>query len=226
MGGLIKRVVARLPAQTRHYLKQAQCAWQIRSGNFTSSEPEFKELEGWIGEGDWVIDVGANVGRYTLRMASLVGDTGRVFAFEPVIETAALLAANVARLCARNVTVFNAAASDRAAVVELEIPMMETGLPNYYRASVSGPAADGESSQVHAFSLRIDDLALSRRVSFVKIDAEGHELAVLEGMKALLARDLPVLLVEGSCEKVERLLVALDYRFEQRRGSANRIYFT
>ena len=88
-----------------------------------------------VSSGDWVIDIGANVGAYAYRLSELVGSTGRVFAFEPVPETMSLLAANLLRSPHQNVTLLNMAASDSTAVVRMNMPEFSSGLSNFYRAS-------------------------------------------------------------------------------------------
>ncbi|HEY6045537.1 MAG TPA: hypothetical protein VIU65_02980, partial [Pyrinomonadaceae bacterium] len=65
---------------------------QIRRGVFTTHEPEYGLLSSFLSDGDWAIDIGANIGHYTKGMSDLVGARGRVIAFEPVADTFTLLA--------------------------------------------------------------------------------------------------------------------------------------
>jgi hypothetical protein len=55
----------------------------------------------------------------------------------------------------------------------------------------------------------------------VKIDVEGHELPALQGMRGLLARDHPVLIVETSSQESMTFLSSLDYAMERLPGSSN-----
>src|SRR5215470_17062957 len=109
---LLKRIAATLPAVWQNELKRVHFRNQIRHNRFVTDEPEYSILPTLISAGDWVIDVGANVGHYTKRFSELVGPTGRVIAFEPVPETFALLAANLQVLPKTNATLINAAVSD------------------------------------------------------------------------------------------------------------------
>jgi FkbM family methyltransferase len=214
-----QRILVKAPAPLRRALRDAHLAWQIRRGAFRSDEPEFERLSRWIGDGDWALDVGANLGHYTARLAALVGERGRVLAFEPIRDTFECLSANVRRLGLRNVSLFNAAACDRAGLVPMTVPSFPTGWPNPYEARIE--AADGAEP---VLGMAIDSLDIPARVRLVKIDVEGHELGALRGMRGLLARDQPTLVVETSSAEVDAWLAALGYRGERLPGSPNRIY--
>jgi hypothetical protein len=70
------------------------------------------------------------------------------------------------------------------------------------------------------FTLDLDAPDLRRPVSLVKIDVEGHGLEVIQGMRRLIARHQPVLIVEGN-RAVRSFLESLGYRGERRPGSPN-----
>lgn len=218
----LKAGVARLPAPLQAELRRWQLRRQVAAGRFRSEEPEWDRLATLVGPGDWAIDVGANVGHYTHRLSVLVGATGRVIAFEPVPGTCAMLTSLVAGLRHQNVTVVNAAASDATRPVLMELPHFETGLVNYYRATVTTAPADG-LARAEALAVPIDALALPGPVRLVKIDAEGHEASVLAGMRGLLARCRPVVVMEGAGEAPPEL-AALGYQVERIPGSPNGIW--
>lgn len=219
MINMLKRVAAHLPASSQAALKRIHFARQIRRGDFVADEPEARLLHEMVSAGDWAIDVGANVGHYTLALARLVGPSGRVIAFEPMRSTFALLASNVEVLGANNVSLINAAATDTMSVLGMDMPKVAaTGLDNPYMAQVS---ADGEFS---VLGLRLDSLELTSKVRLVKIDAEGHEINVLRGMDHLLRTARPKLIVEGNDSEVEEFLAERGYGFRVLSGSWNRIY--
>ena len=168
---------------------------------------------------DLVIDVGANVGHYTLRMSELAGPTGRVIAIEPVPETFALLAANVVLAPFPNVTLLNVAASDTTQLAGMAIPTFDTGLKNYYQASLVPTA-----SALRVLTVALDALGLPQRVSVVKIDAEGHDHVVLRGMEALLRRDHPALIVETDSPEISGLLQGMGYQAEHLPESPNVLF--
>jgi FkbM family methyltransferase len=212
---LLKRLAAHLPAGAQHELRRIFFRSQIRRRSFFTDEKEYGLLDRFLRPGDWALDVGANVGHYTMRMAEIVGPAGRVVAFEPIPDTFALLTENVRHAAHANVSLLNCAASERTATVGMEIPRFPDGLENYYQAHVVSGAAG-----LTILALSIDSLALPA-VRLVKIDAEGHELPVLHGMRKLVERDRPVLIVETSPGETTRLLESWGYRVERLPGSSN-----
>ena len=213
MLNLAKRIAYSLPPDVQERLKTVWYHRRIRRGNFLSHEPEYARLVDWIRPGDTVVDVGANIGLYALRMSELVGPRGRVIALEPVPQTFRLLAKHTAPLS--NVTLLNVAASNKSGTANIEIPIYNGWLhPTRARISDAGSSIT---------TLRIDGLELSG-VSLVKIDVEGHEFEVLSGMTSLLERQRPVLIVEGEDERVFRLLSGFGYRPSKAEGSPNTVY--
>jgi FkbM family methyltransferase len=125
-------------------------------------------------------------------MAQRVGASGRVLAFEPMPVSFTLLASNVRAAGLRNVTLFNVALSSAPGIAGMTVPTYQRArLRNYYRAHL---APGGEYP---VLCLPLDAIPLPQPVRLVKIDAEGHDLQVLMGMKGLLQRDKPILVVEG-----------------------------
>lgn len=215
----LKRVASRLPTRLQQELKRLHFRRQIRRGQFRTDEEEYRRLDQWVAQGDWVLDIGANVGQYTARLSELVGPQGRVIAFEPVPLTFELLAANVAALGRHNVTLLNAAASDATATVGMSVPSFDTGLQNFYEARVTG-----DETGVRVITLAVDALQLPRRIGLAKIDVEGHELSVVKGMRHLLETDGPVLIVEGHSPQVAGYLESLGYAYSDFEGSSNRVF--
>lgn len=217
MQNQFKRLVTLLPSSFQQEMRRLHFARLRRKHRFVSREREFNLLSEWVMPGDWVIDVGANVGHYTRALSECVGRKGRVIAFEPIAKTFELLAASVADLT--NVTLVGAAASDQTKLAGLNIPTFEWGLENFYEASIREGASD-----CSALCLPIDSLGLASRVRFLKIDAEGHEAAVLRGAEKLLLRDRPLLLVEDNSPEVREWLWQRGFEGVQLSGSSNRIY--
>jgi len=215
---LFQRAVSRLPRRTQQSLRRWHYARQIRRGAFRQDEPEFPLLRDWVASGDWVLDVGANVGRYTIELSGLVGSTGRVLSFEPVPDTFEMLVANVSLLPRDNVSLFNVAASATTAAVAMGIPTLQSGLRNYYEAGITSDGGD-----VRVLSMAVDALALPQ-IRLIKIDVEGHELQALRGMHQLLTRDHPRLIVEGASSDVAAFLRNLGYTFVNLPRSPNRVF--
>jgi FkbM family methyltransferase len=215
----LKRLAGRLPLRVQQELKRIYFARGLRNGTFRSDEREFQRLEEWLETGDWVLDVGANVGHYTAKLSKVVGASGRVLAFEPMRETFELLSANVARLPSRNVTLFNVAASDCTRLAGMTIPRSDEDVENYYMAHLA--EGIGTSS---VLCLAVDALGLAAKIKLAKVDVEGHEFAALKGMERIIARDRPILIVEGNSEKVEAFLAQYGYEAKHDEQSPNRVY--
>jgi FkbM family methyltransferase len=215
----LKSVSSRLPLRAQQRLKRWHFAHQLRTDQFITSEPEYRYLDDWVAPGDWVIDVGANVGHYTIRLSRLVGPSGRVMAFEPIPETFEILVSLISAAGAHNVSLLNIAASAAIGVAGVSLPRFSSGLTNYYMASLI--PGGGE---FNVLTLPIDALMPPKPVSLIKIDIEGHELKALQGMEALLRRDQPRLIVEGRSEGVAIFLTDLGYRFVELEGSPNRVF--
>jgi FkbM family methyltransferase len=133
-----------------------------------------------------VVDVGANWGYFTLLAASLIGPRGRVVAMEPEPRLFQLLDENVRLNDLSHVTACPAAATDRSNVT-LPLRIFDETSGNWGVSSIASGAA-GEMRAVEGRSLDELTMALGLgRIDLVKIDVEGHELAVLAGMAAGLA---------------------------------------
>ncbi len=141
--------------------------------------------------GDFVVDVGANHGYYTMLLADGVGRHGRGLAIEPNPSLAALVEMSVeVNGFGRRVHVARKAASDGAAPsARLTIPTRRGACASICRA----PAAGDASVDVEAAS--VDELTAAwPRVDLVKVDAEGAEPLVWAGMPRTI-RDNPGLVV-------------------------------
>lgn len=217
---LLKQIAARLPNRWQTELKRIYFGRQIRKGFFTTDEPEYEILPRLINPGDWVIDIGANVGHYTKRFSELVGARGRVIAFEPVTTTFSLLSANVELFAYPNVTLISAAVSNKLDVVGMSIPKFSTGLTNYYQAHLSS-ATD---SELFVLTISLDSLCINQRIALVKIDTEGHESFVLSGMQQLIENHHPILIIETESKEVIDRLATFGYVSEKLKNSPNILF--
>lgn len=217
---MLKQIAARLPYRWQAGLKRILFRRQISKGTFQTDEPEYSILHNFISPGDWVIDIGANIGHYTKRFSELVGAKGRVIAFEPVPTTFSLLSANVELFIHSNVSLINAAVSDKLDVAGMSMPKFSNGLTNYYEACLSSSS----ENLLTVLTLSLDSLNINQAVSLVKIDVEGHESFVLAGMQRLIEKHHPVLIVETDSEEVITKLISMDYVSEKLPGSPNILF--
>jgi FkbM family methyltransferase len=136
------------------------------------------------------LDVGANIGLYTVELARR---SRQVHAFEPLPDMAALLR----RTVPRNVVVHDIALSDRSGEAELVIPSAGGELVHGLASLEPGVGSAAGQFAVQKVPMRPLDAVIRDEVAFVKIDVEGHELHVLDGARELIDRSRPVFLVEA-----------------------------
>ncbi len=150
--------------------------------------------------GDLVVDVGANIGYYSLLFSKLVGPAGHVIAIEALPKLAQVLAHNLEQNDVRNVRVVNAAvAGEPGEVVLYEAPGTNIGMTTM-RADRSFPA----TATVHALPLdRILTADEAKRTRLIKIDIEGAEPPVVERLLDTLDLYSPDLAVAVEANPIE-----------------------
>jgi FkbM family methyltransferase len=138
-------------------------------------------LDRFVRPGATVVDVGANIGYNTLHAARLAGDLGRVVAVEPAPDNLEVLRRNVAAAGARNVVVVPLAAGSAAGMRELFVRGAKSAVNSFFPLSCYAEV----TAILRVPVVRLDDL-VGGPVGVVKIDVEGAELDVLEGMPRIL----------------------------------------
>lgn len=151
-----------------------------------------------------VIEVGAFLGTHSIAIAQMIGD-GRLICFEPQRLPSQILAGNVAINSLTNVIVRQSAVSDETQT----IPMTTTDFSkpwNYSAYSISlGLDAEKKFDGV-VFQEMVDVVTLDTQrdtsaldsLTLLKVDAEGHEMKVLAGGSALIAKHRPFIFIENN----------------------------
>ncbi|MFS0737029.1 FkbM family methyltransferase [Sphingomonas sp. 1P06PA] len=179
------RALARNLAGPRHH------AQRVLQYELAHGEPELALIPLLCDDAHDFLDVGANDGAYALHA---LGYCRHVYA----VEANPALAAPLRRVLAPRGTVVAKALSDHEGMARLSIPMLN-GRDVATRSSLQGDANPGFASrEVDVPLTTIDALGLDA-VNLVKIDVEGHELAVLQGGRATLDQLHPICIVE--CEE-------------------------
>jgi FkbM family methyltransferase len=153
---------------------------------------EIDRLLDYVAPGDFVIDVGANIGFHTLSFARKVGKLGMVWAFEPDPVNGLLLRHNILQSGLDAVIVpFDLAVSDKF------------GICRFRTAPIAAPenfghtCVDSVEGDYPRVAVPLDALLIDRAPALIKIDIEGHELPALGGMFELVDKHRPVLSIEA-----------------------------
>jgi FkbM family methyltransferase len=184
-------------------------------------ESERQALRSLTNPGSTAIDVGANIGIFSLSLAEAVGPEGAVWAFEPVSDTASRLRANLDQNGLKNTVVIVAAAGNSEGDA-----LVQRAKDSAYSITVkpNGKAKADESLE-EVPKVRLDTIwnQMNRpQISVAKIDVEGAELEVLQGALELLEACHPTLLIEAPSEsrlgEIATFLSSFGYRYSRPDG--------
>ena len=154
---------------------------------FKIYEPNQTEIvKKYVHEGDIVVDIGAHVGYYTLLMAQLVGKNGKVYSFEPDPVNFQLLKKSVEINGFENVVLIQKAVSNITDKVKLFLGDNDSAINRIYDAKLGDAkeSIDVESIRIDEYFKENDEL-----IDFIKIDSEGSEIKIINGMKQFLSRN-------------------------------------
>jgi len=139
--------------------------------------------------GDVVVDVGANIGYYTVLLADKVGGTGKVYAFEPDKTNFEILVKNIKENKLENVVAVNAAVGRKS-----EKKILYKSKENLGDHKLYGKDKDIEEVKI----IKLDDYLADIKVDLMKIDTQGWEPEVIEGAKNIISKNKPVMFLEYS----------------------------
>lgn len=191
---------------------------------FDNFEPETRHFfDAYLRPGDTFLDIGANIGLYTLAAARLVGRSGHVHAFEPCSQTFERLEDNVQLNGLRNVTCHQVALSFENAEAELTLANGGFDAWNSLGKPYMGETTGCEMVTTVTLDSVVREHGLTGRNCTLKIDVEGWENQVLAGAEQFLSGDeAPLLCIEfteeaallagSSCCELYRTLERLGYR--------------
>lgn len=179
-------------------------------------------IKSLVKPGDVCYDIGANFGFFSLLFSRLAGTTGIVYAFEPVPANASIIARNAYLNRLNNIKILKIACSCEAGRSEL---LLAHHVGGAVLKSVGVPPDLAGSLMVETST--VDALVTSQQIkppTIVKIDVEGAEMDVLQGMEGVLRKWIPAVIIEVDdstligCEKklslCQRFLHELHYQTE------------
>lgn len=183
--------------------------------------PDLAAIRSFIRPGDVILDVGANIGTFAIPFATSAGPSGRVYGFEPMDETAAVLRANIeGNALADRISLVQSLVSDVPGDFVPELLDHNVAATRFVRSEDAHGSAPT--------TVRIDDWAdatigADADVHLIKIDVEGMDIPVLRSSQRLIERCLPVVTVEIAVHEltargerlneIEDVLAPLGYHF-------------
>jgi FkbM family methyltransferase len=161
-------------------------------------EPELRSLSHFLKRGDVFVDIGANVGVFTVKAAKEVGDSGVVIAIEPFIESARQLSRNISLNRFRNCRVRNFCVAQTTGETKFFL--------NRDKPNDCSLVRDSGTDPISVFCVSLDDLCAWERIArldYLKIDAEGAEDMILRGGTASIQRFRPIIQVEIILNRID-----------------------
>lgn len=188
-----------IPDRALHAVKKPYYAYMVgRASENYLVEADIHVVKHLVSEGDQVVDIGAAIGTFTKVLSGWVGPSGRVYSFEPIPLTFDFLSNNVRKLRLKNVEPLNYALSDVSGSMTMVIPKYRWGSDCWYDARIRKEPADSSLRQFNVTVTTLDSRfgGTGAPISFIKCDANFHELSVVNGALQTLRRSHPAMLIE------------------------------
>jgi FkbM family methyltransferase len=180
--------------------------WLYQLSHLASSNKSFedKTLEVFlthIKEGDTVLDIGANIGMFSLVASRVLKNKGVIHAFEPSQSTYNILNQNITNNNCNNVKLHRLALSDANGILTLSTPNIKYGTDAFAYLSNSQDTTGNKDDQTESVEVKTLDHFLFEnnieKVDLIKIDIEGAELLCFKGAEKLLSgKHKPIILFE------------------------------
>ncbi len=191
---------------------------------FKSHEPINTQIISRIlKKGMTCLDIGGNIGYYVLLERQLVGDEGRIIAFEPSPRNYNYLKKNIQLQNVTNISAYNFACGDKDGNATFFINKKSNGCKVIAEGVIPPDQSLGTLSEVPVRILDpfIEELKLDR-VDFIRMDAEGYELHIFKGLKKTLEKFKPIISIElhrrqlglEGTKEFFKLMKELDYEVE------------
>lgn len=225
--GMTSAVSVRDPADGQTYKFHADSLHAFQRGKeFLNKEPKTIEwLKKNVRPNDVMLDIGANVGTFSIYAAKHMSSEGRVYACEPHLPTAVQLLQNVAANGVNDrVSVVSVAASNVDGFFPFKYKRWRQGASGSQLAVEGGIDLQNNVGTELKSAMRIDSMVekgLIRTPNLVKIDTDGLEIPIVEGMKGILQgsnrpRSLLVEIQPGELDAQTKLMTSCGYRLAEK----------
>lgn len=157
--------------------------------------------------GDFVIDIGGSVGHYTALFSQIIGENGKVITFEPSPLARRILTKSLQRSGLKNVSVYPDAVSDGTKKYsKIVYRILNEGSESTVVEKLQSKKRMGRLVASKKITMISIDQFIARerigkkKLSFLKIDAEGNEDRILKGASSVIQKNRPIILTEFGCD--------------------------
>lgn len=172
------------------FLKKKSYIQTLLHSRFLDQDGEYESDSVSVSLGDVVIDVGANLGTFSVVASKRVGDCGKIYSFEPIEEVLCYLELNKKKNDCHNIEVIPSALGEKEGSIEFFSNLSDSfeGSSKYF--------SPYKSKKISVPQTTLDSFVLSRglkRVDFIKADIEGAERDMLNGARQTIKKFRPKL---------------------------------
>ncbi len=196
---------------TENYLSLVSSTYirLIANGRLRKKYPELFFLEKLVQPGFTCVDIGANVGYYSVFLSKHAGKSGRVYSVEPVPMFANVFLKNTKSFALNNITLYQVALGAEEKEITLETPVLD-GVFRHGLTKVVDQASNAGGLSYAAKMVVADELFKNlNKLDFLKCDVEGYEVHLFPQMKETIQKFKPLIQIEISEEENRRKMLDL-----------------
>jgi len=196
---------------TENYLSLVSSTYirLIANGRLKKKYPELFFLEKLVQPGFTCVDIGANVGYYSVFLSKYAGKTGHVYSVEPVPMFANVFLKNTKSFALNNITLYQVALGAEEKEITLETPVLD-GVFRHGLTKVVDQASNAGGLSYTAKMVVADELFKNlNKLDFLKCDVEGYEVHLFPQMKETIQKFKPLIQIEISEEENRRKMLEL-----------------
>lgn len=187
----------------------------VKAGFLKKGYPELFHLHEIIKPDYYCIDIGANLGYYSVKLSEIVGNNGKIYAVEPIPMFNEIWKSNIRLSKYKNLELLPYALGEKEQIVQMGIPV-RAGVLHHGMTKIVETA---EENYIKYFDVEMknpDDLFINlERLDFIKCDIEGYEHVVFSNIKKTLEKFKPIIQSElggqDNRRKVFETLISLGY---------------
>ena len=112
----------------------------------------------------------------------------------------------------KNIIPFNFALSNKSNFVMMRELESSNKKDYLFGTQTESKIVNNKKDSVIKYSIKLDEIKINKKISFIKIDCEGFELEVLQGAKSIIKKNKPAILVEQNNNKVVKFILSLGYK--------------